>query len=203
MKQNPVFEAALWTGRQQALAWVASKCSYSQAVCLKQIHDTRGYEPLGLNWEQFCTQHAGVSRGTAETIIRRLDEFGEAYFRLTALVRIPEDAYRKIADRVTAETIELDREQIPLTGENAVKIRAGVQRLRDEVRRLHNYYRVPTCIVEYGIRTDDIVKAVAERARLAGALPHEELSALRSLAHHAVEKWTEVAVLLKSPTEDR
>src|SRR5262252_3365558 len=115
MEQNSVFDAAVLTGRQQAFAMIASKCTYAQAVCLKEIHDTRAYEPLGLTWEQFCNQHAGVCRATAETIIRRLDEFGEAYFRLAALVRISDDAYRNIAASVTAETIELEGEQIPLT----------------------------------------------------------------------------------------
>src|SRR5437899_3027032 len=124
METNTVFEAGALTGRQQAFAMIASKCTYAQAVCLKEIHDTRAYETLGLTWEDFCSQHAGISRVTAETIIRRLDEFGEAYFRLAALVRISPDAFRQIAGRVTAETIQLDGEQIPLTSANACKIRA-------------------------------------------------------------------------------
>src|SRR5205085_9184779 len=118
--------------------------SYAQAVCLKEIHDTRAYEQAGLTWDEFCTQQAGISRGTAETIIRRLDEFGEAYFRLAALVRISPEWVRQIADRLTAETIELDGEQIPLVPENACKIRAGIARLRDEIKSLRNHFRIPT-----------------------------------------------------------
>ncbi len=193
---NPAIDAAALTGRQQAFAMIASKCTYAQALCLREIHDTRAYEHLGLSWAEFCTRHAGVSRGTAESLIRRLNEFGEAYFRLSAIARISPEAFRHIADRVTAETIDLGGEQIPLTSVNAPKIRAGVQRLRDEIRRLTEYYRVPTRIVEYGVRIDDVVQAVAKRAQMAGALPKDELAALRSLARHAIHEWTQVAELL-------
>jgi hypothetical protein len=197
MEPNPLIEAAALTGRQQAFAMIASQCTYAQAVCLREIHDTRAYEHLGLTWADFCTQRAGVSRGTAESIVHRLNEFGESYFHLSAIARISTDAFRQIADRVTAETIELDGEQIPLTSENAQKIRAGVQRLRDECRRLHDYYRIPSRITEYTIRVDDVVREVAKRAQIARALPKDEAASLRALAQHALREWTEVAEMLR------
>jgi hypothetical protein len=202
METNTTFEAGALTGRQQAFAMIATKCSYAQAVCLKEIHDTRAYEQAGLTWEQFCIQQAGISRGTAETIIRRLDEFGEAYFRLAAIVRISPDTFRRIADRLTAETIQLNGEEIPLTSDNACKIRAGIRKLQDEVRRLNNHYRAPTRVTEYGIRLDDMIEAVSARARLGRALPKDELSHLCSLADHAVRKWTEIAEMLASPAAE-
>jgi hypothetical protein len=197
MEQNTIFEAGALTGKQQAFAMIAAKCTYAQALCLKEIRETRAYEPLGLTWEQYCTQHAGIGRTSAETIIHRLDEFGETYFRLAALVRISPDAFRQIADRVTGETIHLDGEQIPLTSDNAAKIRAGIKRLQEEVRRLNNHYRVPTRVTEYGIRVDDVIEAVTARAKLARALPHDEAAALRSLARHALNKWSEIDEMLK------
>jgi len=196
MEPNSAFEAGMLTGRQQAFAMMAYKCTYSQAVCLKEIHETRAFEHLGLSWGDFCTQRAGISRQTAERIIQRLDEFGESYFRLCTITRISPDAFRQFADRVTAETIELDGEQIPLTPDNAQKIRAGVQRLREECRRLNNQFRVPGKIVEYTIRTDDIIKAVTARAQIARALPKDELAGLRSLARYAISEWTQVAEML-------
>ena|SRR5438067_5445070 len=196
MEPNPLVEAAAFTGRQQAFAMIASHCTYAQALCLRDIHQNEAYKHLGLSWEQFCSQQAGVSRGTAENIIRRLDEFGEAYFRLSAIARVSPEAFRQIADRVTAETIELDGEQIPLASANAQKIRAGIQRLRDEVRSLHNHFRAPSHIVEYGIRVDDVLKAVSKRALIARALPKDEVAGLRSLARYAVAQWTEIANLL-------
>jgi hypothetical protein len=201
MENTSIFEAGALTGRQQAFAMIASKCTYAQAVLLKEIHATRAYQELGLTWEQYCSRHAGMGRGAAETIIKRLDEFGEAYFRLAALVRISPDTFRQIADRLTAETIDLDGEQIPLTSDNAAKIRAGIRRLQDEVRRLKNHFRVPTRITEFGVRIDDVLQAVTTRARLGRALPHDEAAALRSLANHVLNKWTEIAEMLKPPTD--
>src|SRR5215471_20043707 len=96
-ESNPIVEAAALTGRQQAFAMIASKCTYAQALCLRDIHDTRAYEHWGLSWSDYCTQQAGISRGTAETIIHRLNEFGESYFRLSAIARISPEAFRHIA----------------------------------------------------------------------------------------------------------
>jgi len=197
MPDTATIEAGLTTGRQQAFAMIASKCTYAQAVCLKQIHDTRAYEKLGVTWEQYCPQFCGIGRTAAENIIKRLDEFGEDYFRLSALVRISPDTYREIRDRVTAETIDLDGEQIPLTSDNAQKIRAGIRKLQDEVRRLNNHYRVPTRITEFGTRVDDVLNAVATRARLGRALPNDEAAALRSLTRHILTKCTEIEEMLK------
>jgi hypothetical protein len=202
MDLTPPVDAGLLTGRQQAFAMIASKCTYAQAVCLKQIHTTRAYEQFGLSWEDFCSKHVGISRVHAERIIHRLDEFGEAWFRLSALARISTDLFREIHDRVTADTIELDGEQIPLIPANTQKIRAGIRRLQDEVRRLSNHYRAPTRTLELGVREDDILKAVETRARLGRALPHDEASGLRSLIRHSITKWTELEEMLRVPNPD-
>ena len=195
---SPV-DAGLLTGREQAFAMIAAKCTYAQAVCLKQIHDTRAYEQFNLSWEDYCPKHVGISRVHAERIIHRLDEFGEAWFRLSALARLSTDLFRAIQDRVTADTIELDGEQVPLTPENTQKIRAGIRRLQDEVRRLNNHYRIPTRIVEHGLRLDETLKFVETRARLGRALPNDEASALRSLIRHTLTKCTELEDMLKPP----
>jgi len=190
MQPTPTLDAGMLAGRQQAFAMIATKCTYAQAVCLKEIHDTHAYEEFGLSWNDFCPKHVGISRVHADSLIHRLDEFGEAYFRLAAIARISTDLFRQIADRVTAATIELDGEQIPLVPENAQRIRAGIRRLQDEVRRLSNQFRVPTKIVEIGIREDDVLKAITARARLGRALPNDEAAGIRSLAHHSMNKWS-------------
>jgi len=199
MEHPEIFDAGAVTGRQQAFAWIASKCTYAQAVCLKEVHDTKAYAKLNLTWEQYCTQHCGIGRTFAENIISRLDEFGEAYFRLSALVRISDDTMRQIRDRVTAATIELEGEQIPLIPENTQKIRAGIRRLQDEVRRLNNHYRTPTRVTEFGVRMDDVLEQVTKRARLGRALPNDEASALRSLTRHILNKWSEIDEMLRVP----
>jgi hypothetical protein len=202
MEHIEIFEAGAATGRHQAFAMIASKCTYAQAVCLKEMHDTKAYTKLGLTWEDYCTQYCGLGRTAVENIIKRLDEFGEAYFRLSALVRISPDTFRDFQACVTAVTIDLDGEQIPLIPENAQKIRAGIRRLQDETRRLQNQFRVPTHITEFGIRVDDVLGDVLKRARLGRALPHDELSSLRALIRHALNKCTELEEMLKPPTVD-
>ena len=51
---------------------------------------------LNLTWDEFCKQHAGASRAHADEIIRRLQEFGAAYFRLSEIIRISPQSYRAI-----------------------------------------------------------------------------------------------------------
>jgi hypothetical protein len=196
MQQNPAIDAGILTGREQAFAAIACQCRYAQAICLREIRDSRSYEHIGLSWDEFCTQHVRISRVTAESIIHRLNEFGEAYFRLAAITRISDDTFRQIADRVTPETIELEGEQVPLTPDNAHKIRAGVQRLRDEINRTHQYFRTPNKFSEHCARLDDVLKYVRDRAKLAAALSHEELAHLRSFAAYAIGEWCELRDLL-------
>jgi hypothetical protein len=196
MQENPLFDAGILTGREQTFAAIACQCRYAQAISLRDIRESRGYESTGLSWEEFCTQHARISRVTAESMIRRLKEFGEAYFRLAAITRISDDTFRQIADRVTPETIDLDGEQIPLTAENAHRIRTGVQRLREEISRAHRYFRTPSKFSEHCARLDDVLKYVRDRAKLAGALSNEELAHLRNFAAYAVDEWCELRDLL-------
>jgi hypothetical protein len=127
-------EAAFWTGRQQAFAMIAGKCSAAKAASLKELRESRAHEPLGLTWEQFCAEYAGIGRSQADELIRRYDELGEEYFRLAEIARISTNTYRNIAPRIDGECIELDGEKIPIAPENATRIRAGLRRLHSELR---------------------------------------------------------------------
>src|SRR4029077_12863710 len=115
METNPMFAAAALVGRQQAFALIASNCSSAQAQCLRQIRESRAHEQLGLTWEEFCSRHAGITRVHADSLIRRLDEFGDSYFKLSQLVRVSPDTYRQIADSVHDDTIEKQEQPHALT----------------------------------------------------------------------------------------
>jgi|SRR5579862_3676355 len=147
---NDWMEAGAWVGRQQAFAVIANKCTAAQALALKQMRESRFYETLGLNWETFCRDHAGISRAYADDLIRRLDEFGDSYFRLADIARISPEVYRGIATKVTPEGIEIDGESVPLTRANAGRIRAAIKRLRAELKqtneRLADRERLPTVL---------------------------------------------------------
>ena len=51
---------------------------------------------LNLTRDEFCKQHAGASRAHADEIIRRLEEFGAAYFRISEIIWISPQSYRAI-----------------------------------------------------------------------------------------------------------
>ena len=129
MKPDPKAEAAVRVGRQQAFAVLASKCSAAQAQCLREMRETRAHELFGLSWEEFCKRYLGISRAHADSIIRRHEEFGNAYFRFAEICRVSPETFRKIADKVTEETIEIDGELVPLTPLNAARIRKSIQHL--------------------------------------------------------------------------
>ena len=133
---NPVstFDLGAWIGRGQALSFVANHCSAAQAECLTRIRKEGLYKALNLTWDEFCKQHAGASRAHADEIIRRLEEFGAAYFRISEIIRISPQSYRAMQDKVTGETIEVGGESIPLTPENAPRIRQAIGALRAELR---------------------------------------------------------------------
>jgi hypothetical protein len=124
------FETGQWLGRRQAFALIANGCSAADAQCLKAIKDNAGYKSLGLTWELFCEQRAGMSRASADRIIDRLEEFGEAYFQLSRIMRISPERYRMVEGAVADQTIEFQGEKIPITRENSVRIAAAVDALQ-------------------------------------------------------------------------
>jgi hypothetical protein len=109
-----MLEVGTWIGRHQALALLANKCSAADAECLREIRDKRHYKALGLTWEEFCSRYAGLDAKTAERVMERLEEFGEAYFNLSQIIPIQPASYRALAPNVTGNTIEVDAGRSPL-----------------------------------------------------------------------------------------
>jgi hypothetical protein len=125
-----------WIGREQAFNALAHHCSAARAACLKQVRDTEAYKHLNLTWDQFCPEHAGISRMQADRLIRQLDEFGAPYFQLTDIVPVSPATYREIEPSIADGAIEFRGEYIPIARENASKIKAAVHALRKEVDRV-------------------------------------------------------------------
>jgi hypothetical protein len=189
---TPQFDLGALIGRGQVFSLLANHCSAAQAECLAQIREGGLYKTLNLTWDEFCTEHAGLSRAHADHIIRRLKEFGAAYFRLSEIVRISPQSYRMIEGAVKAEAIEVGGESIPITPENAPRIRQAISALRAELRQAqtapvrsslgitHLQARLDACFEEMsslaGRRLD-----VGERAALTGLINYS-LNKLRRLA---------------------
>ena len=158
-----------WTGLQKAFAAVAGSCSSARAQCLKQVRDSGMLDDLGLTWDEFCKDYAGISRGHADHLIRQYDQFGDAFFRLSEIARVSSKTFQQVASHVVsdngADALEIDGEKLPLIPENAAKIRAAIQSLRNQVRRPPAPPRPPAGVVELQIRVDalsaDLAKAIA------------------------------------------
>ena len=90
-----MLELGTWLGRHQAFGLIANKCSAADAECLREIRENKHYRALGLTWEEFCSRHTGIDRKTADRIVERLEEFGEAYFNLSQLIPIQPARFRR------------------------------------------------------------------------------------------------------------
>jgi len=156
MSQEADFDASAWIGRHQAFAAIATKCALAQAVALKELKEARAFEPLGLNWGDFCKTRLGISRSRADELIQHLDTLGETYFRLCEIARISPETYRQISSHVNGEVMELDGEHVPITPENAPRIREAIQSLRRKLRD----ERERTCpnIAQLQLLSDDVLK---------------------------------------------
>jgi hypothetical protein len=156
MEQNETFNAAnahvdgaallevgTWIGRHQAFGLIANKCSAADAACLREIRDNKHYRVLGLTWEEFCSRHTGIDRRTADRIVERLDEFGEAYFHLSQLIPIHPPGFRELASCVSGNTIELDGQKIPITPDHASQIIEAVRELRSRLERKESKAQLP------------------------------------------------------------
>jgi hypothetical protein len=110
-----------WIGLQKAFAAVGGSCSAARAQCLKQVRDSHMLDDLGLTWDEFCKDCAGISRPHADSLIRQYDQFGDAYFRLTEIAPISPQRFQQIAGHVDADSIEIDGRKVALTPENAPK----------------------------------------------------------------------------------
>ncbi len=174
-------------GQGQALGFIANQCLAAQAECLRRLREDASYKDLGITWEEFCSRHIGISRSQADHIIRQLDEFGAAYFRLSEIVRVSSETYRKIAPAIQDNVIQIGSAQVPITADNAPEIRRFVQRLRDDIdRKERALRRSPIGISMLQNRLDacfDEMRHIGTRS-----LDELDLASLRGLIQYSLNK---------------
>jgi hypothetical protein len=134
MEKHLLLEVDLLNGRRPARATAAPKNKYTQVLALREIRNSGAYRNAGLTWEQFCLKYGRLGVGTANRRLRCLDEFGEPYFRLNAIMSVPPEIFRCIAPLVTTHAIELDGEKVEFSPGNYGRIRAGIRSLRLRLR---------------------------------------------------------------------
>jgi hypothetical protein len=181
-----------WIGREQAFNALAQQCTAARVACLKQVRDTDAYKLLNLTWEEFCPEHAGISRKHADRLISQLAEFGVPYFQLTDIVPVSPAVYRQIEPAVADGILEFRGEQLPITRENAPKIKAAVTALRKEIEHAKSdaLTRTPPSITILQIRFDAFCD---DFRRLIGQSNHIEKPALRPLITYSVGKLNDLA----------
>jgi hypothetical protein len=179
-----------WIGQSQAFGLIASKCSAAQAQCLQSIRGNRLYESLGVTWEDFCAQHAGISRAYADQLIRNLEEFGDAYFRLSEILHISEPAYRAISPAIHGDAIEFEGQTIPLVPENAARIRQAVARLRADLKRTKTAHWFPeTYVMQHEL---DLALDQMEDINRRSDRP-EDLTGVQNLCNYAITRLQWIA----------
>ena len=126
-KTEDMFDLGAWLGRKQAFTLIAGRCSAATVVCLRKIREGKRYRALGLTWEEFCRQRAGVSRAFADKAIQQLEQLGPTFFELSSVTRITPDNFRRIADAVTEEGLSYAGEIIEIVPENAPMLAQAIE----------------------------------------------------------------------------
>lgn len=123
------FDLGTCLGRFQAFNLMAGRSSAALAECLIDIKESGGYLAQAGTWEEFCAASLGISRPTADRIIRQYKQLGPGYSKLNSFVRIRPSEYRLIAAAVTEDGLSYDGELIPLNSGNAPKLAHAVEAL--------------------------------------------------------------------------
>jgi hypothetical protein len=127
------FDLGTWLGRNQAFTLMAGRCSAALAECLLEIKETKRYVAVEDTWEGFCANRLGISRATADRIIRQYKQLGEGYSKLNSFVKIKPAEYRLIAAAVTEEGLSYDGQTIPIEPGNTPQLARAVDALRGEL----------------------------------------------------------------------
>ena len=119
-----------WTGRKQAFAGLAARCTAADAICLRELRDGKKHRAANLTWDEFCPRYLGISRALADRTIRLLEEFGTPYFYLAGLVQIAPEDYRRIAGAVSESGVQLGPECIAFEPGNTARLAEAVESLK-------------------------------------------------------------------------
>ena len=123
---DDALEVGLMLGQRRAFALVAGKCSAASAEALRQIRTEKKYKALGLSWDNFCATRLGISRPTADKVIRQFEELGPTFFTLSQVTHITENEYRQIAGAVNGNALLHAGETIDISPENGPRLAAAI-----------------------------------------------------------------------------
>src|SRR3989442_3804145 len=90
-EEEGTFELGQILGSRRAFSAIAGRCSAADAECLRRICEQKLFKHKSDSWDEFCPRYIGMSKASANRIIRLLDDFGPDYFELAQLTRITPD----------------------------------------------------------------------------------------------------------------
>ena len=129
---DDAFEVGAWTGRRQAFALVAGRCSAADADILAKIREEKLFRSMESTWDAFCSKRLGMTRSYVDRLIRRYKELGPAFAKLNSFTQIKPSEYRRIAGAITEDGLAFGGEVIALQPENAPQLAEAVKALRTE-----------------------------------------------------------------------
>jgi hypothetical protein len=129
---DDAFEVGAWTGRRQAFALVAGRCSAADADILAKIREEKLFRSMEPSWDAFCSKRLGLTRSYVDRIIRQYKELGPAFAKLNSFTQIKPSEYRRIAGAITEDGLAFGGEVIALEPENAPQLAEAVQALRTD-----------------------------------------------------------------------
>jgi len=180
-------------GRSQAFGAITFKCSVEQAKALEHVWESGDYKLLGLTWEKYCLEYAGLTHQRVEGIIRNRQEFGDTYLRLSDIIAISPETYRHLQLQVHDDCLEIAGEMVPILPENAARIREAVTRLRAELRKAQEDVDVLTSPEIAGLQTR-LDAWLSDLRRMAPRLiARREDASLRALVHYAIQHLQQIA----------
>ena len=130
---NPeeIYQLGTWVGRQQALGLVAGRCTVAEMECLIEVYEKKLYLALEPTWDGYCRMRLGMSRRTAERLMRTYREQGPRVAKLNCFVRIRAAEYQIFNQALTDEGLVYDGGIIALEPENAPRLAHAVDAIRE------------------------------------------------------------------------
>ena len=134
MNQGATAEVTMELGRlvgaAQISGYIARQCSYAEAQMLKRIKDSGAYKQFG-EWEEFCPRYLGVSRNTADRIVKNLEAFGQEFFAISQFVRLSPDTFSHL--QITDGKLLIGGEEVAVAKANESRIKAHIQQVQKEL----------------------------------------------------------------------
>jgi len=124
--------AGSWLGRQQALGLIAGRCSVAEIECLIEVYENKLYLAVEETWEDYCKLRLGISRRTAERLMRTHRSQGPRLAKLNCFARIRPKEYQTFLGMLTNDGLNYNGEVIPLEPENAPRLLQAVEAIRAE-----------------------------------------------------------------------